>query len=93
MIRKPGTETKVNIQLPLYRGQKRVRIALAGMPLAGKSTLFKAVSSTSVQSGELSGTDGTYKRCVVQVGLDEASVVDLQALARFSDNPAGTWWP
>ena len=83
MIRKTGTETTVSVQLPLYRGERRVRIALAGMPLAGKSTLFQAVSSTSVQSGELSGTQSTYKRCIVQVGMDEASVVDLPSVHSF----------
>ncbi len=83
MIRKTGSETRVSFSLPLYRGKSRVRIALAGMPMAGKSTLFRAVSSTSVQSGELGDTQSTYKRCIVQVGLDEANVVDLPSVQSF----------
>lgn len=84
MPRKPE-ESIVPVQFPLYRGDRRIRIALAGMPTAGKSTLFRAVSSTSVQSGELKGTDSTYKRCIVQIGLDEASVVDLPSVNSFFD--------
>jgi len=47
------------------------------MPNSGKSTLFQAVSATSVKTGELAGTGRTYEECRVQVGLDEANLVDL----------------
>jgi ferrous iron transport protein B len=69
--------TAVPIQFPLYRGDRRVRIALLGMPNSGKSTLFQAVAATSVRTGTLAGTQRTYEECRVQVGLDEANVVDL----------------
>lgn len=82
---KKTNEAVVPVQFPLYRGERRIRIALAGMPTAGKSTLFRAVSSTSVQSGELKGTHSTYKRCIAQIGLDEASVVDLPSVHSFFD--------
>ncbi len=69
--------TAVPVKFPLYRGDRRVRIALLGMPNSGKSTLFQAVSATSVMTGELGGTGRTYEECRVQVGLDEANLVDL----------------
>jgi ferrous iron transport protein B len=67
----------IPVQFPLYRGERRVRIALLGMPNSGKSTLFQAVSATSVHTGKLAGTNQTYEECRVQVGLDEANLVDL----------------
>ena len=71
------TTHAIPVQFPLYRGERRVRIALLGMPNSGKSTLFQAVSATSVHTGKLAGTDRTYEECRVQVGLDEANLVDL----------------
>lgn len=64
----------------LYRGDRRLRIALVGMPNSGKSTLFKAVSATSVQSGEMTGTHRAYDKCRVQIGLDEADLIDLPSI-------------
>ncbi len=77
---KAPIETLVPIRGPLLRGENRVRIALVGKPNSGKSTLFKAVSATSIQSGTLAGTDHGYEECMVQVGLDEASLVDLPSI-------------
>ncbi|MDH5735091.1 MAG: GTPase domain-containing protein, partial [Gammaproteobacteria bacterium] len=54
---------EVPLSTPLFRGQKHLRIALVGMPNSGKSTLFKAVSATSIQTGELTGTRNTYAEC------------------------------
>jgi ferrous iron transport protein B len=65
---------------PLFRGERRLRIALVGMPNSGKSTLFQAVSSTSIHSGEIAGSQQSYRECTVQIGLDEASLVDLPSL-------------
>ncbi|PIW08166.1 MAG: ferrous iron transporter B [Comamonadaceae bacterium CG_4_9_14_0_8_um_filter_60_18] len=75
------TETTVALQTPLLRGARRLRIALVGLPGAGKTTLFDAVSSTAPQTGELSDTHRVYRACTVQIGLDEASVVDLPSLS------------
>lgn len=80
--------TSVPVQFPLYRGEKRVRIALLGMPNSGKSTLFQAVAATSVRTGKLAGIGRTYEECRVQVGLDEANLVDLpstQSLHHLED--------
>jgi ferrous iron transport protein B len=73
-------EHRVALHSPLLRGARRLRIALVGMPGAGKTTLFDAVSSTAPQTGELTGTHRVYRACTVQIGLDEASVVDLPSL-------------
>ena len=76
----PMIESTVPLHTPLFRGERRLRIALVGMPNAGKSTLFNAVSSTSPQTGELAGTHRVYGECIVQIGLDEASVIDLPSI-------------
>ena len=70
----------IPFRTPLFRGERRLRIALVGMPNSGKSTLFQAVSSTSIRTGELAGTHRAYGECAVQVGLDEARVIDLPSI-------------
>ena len=74
------TKSTVPLRTPLFRGERRLRIALVGMPNAGKSTLFNAVSSISPQTGKLAGTHRTFGECTVQIGFDEASVVDLPSI-------------
>ena len=49
--------TAVPIQRAYTRGGRPVRVALVGLPNSGKSTLFKTVASTAVQTGELSAPD------------------------------------
>ena len=75
----------VALRTPLFRGVRRLRIALVGMPAAGKSTLFNAVASTAPNTGKLAGTQRTYGECTVQIGLDEASVIDLPSIASLLD--------
>ena len=80
MRRKAIQTTAIPIRGPLFRGERRLRIALVGLPNSGKSSLFTAVASTSVQSGALAGTQRLYDECAVQIGLDEARVVDLPSI-------------
>jgi ferrous iron transport protein B len=78
-----GSEASIPLHLPLRRGERRLRIALVGLPGGGKTTLFDAVSSAAPQSGELTGTARVYRECTVQIGLDEASLVELPDVQSF----------
>jgi len=87
------TEHRITLHTPLLRGARRLRIALVGLPGAGKSTLFNAVSSTAPQTGELTDTNRIYRACTVQIGLDEASVIELPSLLSLhylQDHDLGT---
>jgi ferrous iron transport protein B len=75
----PHTAT-IALNQPLFRGRRALRIALVGLPNSGKSTFFASVASTSVQKGELSDTRRAYNECAVQIGLDEARVIDLPSI-------------
>lgn len=79
MSKRP-VEAIVPLRGPLFRGERRLRIALVGMPNSGKSTLFQAVASTSIHTGELAGSGQSYGECTVQIGLDEAALVDLPSM-------------
>ena len=83
------TEATFTIPKKLFRGDKRLRIALVGMPHSGKSTLFEAVSSTSIFRGEMIGSGRDYRECRVQTGLDEASLIDLPSIQTLSHLPQG----
>jgi len=77
----------VPVSKPVFRGHRHLRIALVGMPNSGKSTLFNAVSATSVQTGELTGTRGVYSECAVQIGFDEARLISLPAIQSLNNLP------
>lgn len=77
----------VRLRTPLYRGERRLRIALAGLPRAGKTTIFNAVSATSVHTGSLAGTHRAYGECRVQIGLDEADLIDLPSICSLYHHP------
>ena len=79
-MKKPPHEITVPLHTPLFRGERRLRIALVGMPNSGKSTLFMAVSSTAIHTGELAGTHRAYRECAVQIGFDEARLIDLPSI-------------
>jgi ferrous iron transport protein B len=76
----PVAIARVPLRTPLLRGARRLRIALVGLPGGGKTTLFDAVSSTAPAQGELRGSQRNWSECSVQIGLDEASVVDLPSI-------------
>ncbi|WP_455204415.1 FeoB small GTPase domain-containing protein [Kaarinaea lacus] len=73
-------DTAQPLHTPLYRGEQRLRIALVGLPNSGKTTIFQAVSATAIHTGELAGTTRAYAESRVQIGFDEASVVDLPSM-------------
>ncbi|MDX8407768.1 MAG: FeoB small GTPase domain-containing protein, partial [Mariprofundaceae bacterium] len=77
---KPDAVVTAQLAGPFFRGSRRLRIALVGQPNSGKTTLFQAVASTSIDHGRLAGTDRNYQRCTVQMGLDEVELVDLPAV-------------
>ncbi len=63
-----------------------MRIALVGLPGSGKSTLFSAVASTAVTSGALARTERMYDVCDVEVGLDQARVIDLPGVRSLRES-------
>jgi ferrous iron transport protein B len=75
----------VPLNLPLFRGERRLRIALVGAPGGGKRTLFRAVQATSVRSAALAGSHRGYEECAVRVGLDEARLIKLPSLRSLLD--------
>ena len=74
------TIATVPLRGPLLRGGRRPRVVLVGRFGAGKSTLFEAAASPVVCHEHLAGLGGAYQECVVNVGLDEISLVDLPSI-------------
>ena len=74
--------SSVTVAAPVkpFKGDSRLRIALVGMHNSGKSTLFNAVASTAIHTGEFKGTDLAYGECRVQIGADEADLIDLPSI-------------
>ncbi|HQO30310.1 MAG TPA: FeoB small GTPase domain-containing protein, partial [Accumulibacter sp.] len=64
----------------LLRGGRRPRVALVGRLRTGKSTLFRAASNTSPQQQRLPHAGGDYRECVVDIGLEQISLVDLPSI-------------
>jgi ferrous iron transport protein B len=65
---------------PLLRGERSPRVALVGRHRTGKSSIFQAAASPLVTHARLAGAGGTYEECLVDVGLDQVSLVDLPAI-------------
>ena len=88
MKRAPANQQfNVPLLTPVFQGRKHLRIALVGMPNSGKSTLFQAVSATSVHTGKLTGARRNYNECPVQTGFDEARLVDLPSIQSLNNLP------
>ena len=62
---------------PLLRGARRPQVVLIGRYGVGKSTIFDDAASPVVQHEPLAGTGKILRECVVDVGLDQISLVDL----------------
>ena len=69
MVRSPAV-TVVPLPERLFRGERRLRIALIGLPGAGTRTLFDAVASGQHPPCE----------CDLDIGLDQAHVVRIPSL-------------
>ena len=76
----PPTVAAIPLRGPLLRGERRPRVALIGRYGAGKSTVFDAAASPVVRHERLAGVGGAYQECVVDVGLDQISLVDLPSI-------------
>jgi ferrous iron transport protein B len=64
----------------LLRGDRRPRVALVGRSRTGKSSLFLAASSASPQHRRLLRDGDAYGECLVDIGLEQISLVDLPAV-------------
>ncbi len=84
-MKRSVTTATIPLRGPLFRGDRRLRIALVGLPGSGKSTFFRAVAATAVRTGALAGTRRVYDECAVEIGLDEARVIDLPSLRSLRD--------
>jgi ferrous iron transport protein B len=65
---------------PLLRGARRPRVALIGRARTGKSTIFRAASAVAVRHERLAGAVSSYEECVVELGLEQISLVALPSL-------------
>ncbi|TAK51951.1 MAG: ferrous iron transporter B [Gammaproteobacteria bacterium] len=73
------TTATVPLRLPLLRGDRRPRVALIGRQQTGKSTIFRAASSAAPSHALLAG-ESAYEECLVGLGLEEISLVDLPSI-------------
>jgi ferrous iron transport protein B len=67
---------RIPLHTPLLRGERRPRVALVGRRQTGKSSIFQAASSAAPRQARLAGASA-YEECVVGIGLEEISLVDL----------------
>jgi len=65
------------------RGARRPRVAIVGRAGNGKSSIFRAASSTSTRHERLAGIGPAYEECLVEVGIDQISLVALPAIDSF----------
>ncbi|WP_153109294.1 ferrous iron transporter B [Propionivibrio limicola] len=75
--------TTIPLRGPLLRGSRRPRVALVGRYGVGKTTIFTSAASPAVHQERLAGFAGEgegYLECVVNVGLDQITLVDLPAM-------------
>lgn len=70
---------RIPLHTPLLRGERRPRVALVGRQQSGKSSIFQAASSAAPRQERLAG-ESAYEECVVGIGLEEISLVDLPSI-------------
>ena len=72
----PTTLSTIALRTPLLRGKRRLRLVLVGLANVGKRTLFDDVSSAVPRAREIAGTHCAFRECRVQIGLDEATLIE-----------------
>jgi len=70
---------------PGLRGAKRPRVAIVGRAGSGKHSIFRAASSTATRHERLAGIGPAYEECLVEVGIDQISLVALPAVDSFHE--------
>jgi ferrous iron transport protein B len=68
---------------PGLRGARRPRVAIIGRAGSGKHSIFRAAASTSTRHERLAGIGPAYEECLVEVGIDQISLVALPAIDGF----------
>ncbi|MEW6131982.1 MAG: ferrous iron transporter B [Pseudomonadota bacterium] len=68
---------------PGLRGARRPRVAIVGRAGSGKSSIFRAAASTSTRHERLAGIGPAYEECLVEIGIDQISLVALPAIEGF----------
>ena len=68
---------------PGLRGAKRPRVAIVGRAGSGKTSIFRAAASTSTRHERLAGIGPAYEECLVEIGIDQISLVVLPAIDGF----------
>ncbi len=68
---------------PGLRGASRPRVAIIGRIGSGKHSIFRAAASTSTRHERLAGIGPAYEECLVEVGIDQISLVALPAIDGF----------
>ncbi len=70
---------------PGLRGERRPRVAIVGRAGSGKHSIFRAAASTATCHERLAGVGPAYEECVVEVGIDQISLVSLPGLDGLHD--------
>ncbi len=70
---------------PSLRGARRPRVAIVGRAGSGKRSMFRAAASTSTRHERLAGVGPAYEECLVEVGIDQISLVALPAVDGLHD--------
>ncbi len=58
-------------------------MAIVGRTGSGKTSIFRAAASTSTRHERLAGIGAAYEECLVEVGIDQISLVALPAIDGF----------
>ena len=68
---------------PTLRGSRRPRVAIVGRTGTRRHGIFPAAASTRSDHARLAGIGPAYEECLVEVGVDQISLVALPAIEGF----------